>query len=92
MTCCADDTTFIGFICKSSYAPKLAQGEWVEVTAKVAVENQAAYRGYGPVLYAEHVEVCDPLPEEMVYLIDRIPRNPAVPAGKQVMDWESAKY
>ena len=67
MTCCADDTTFIGFICKSSYAPKLAQGEWVEVTAKVAVENQAAYRGYGRVLYAEHVEVCDPLPEEMVY-------------------------
>lgn len=67
MTCCADDTTFIGFICKSSETPKLAQGEWVEVTAKVAVEEQAAYRGYGPVLYAESITSCEPLPEEMVY-------------------------
>lgn len=67
MTCCADDTTFIGFICKSKYAPKLSQGEWVEVTAKIAVENQPAYQGFGPVLYAEDVQVCEPLPEEMVY-------------------------
>lgn len=67
MTCCADDTTFIGFICKSAYAPKLSKGDWVEVTARVAVENQPAYRGYGPVLYAENVTVCEPLPDEMVY-------------------------
>ncbi|MGI6069493.1 MAG: GTP-binding protein [Blautia sp.] len=67
MTCCADDTTFIGFICKSADTPKFSKGDWVEVTAKIAVENQSAYRGYGPVLYAEKVTACEPLPEEMVY-------------------------
>ncbi len=25
MTCCADDTTFLGYICKSAFAPKLKQ-------------------------------------------------------------------
>ena len=67
MTCCADDTTFLGYICKSGYAPKLQEGQWVEVTARIKVEQQAAYRGKGIVLYAEHVQPCDPLPEEMVY-------------------------
>lgn len=67
MTCCADDTTFIGYICKSGYAPKLAEGDWVEVTAKVGFENMKAYHGEGIVLYAEHVEPCEPLPDEMVY-------------------------
>ena len=47
MTCCADDTTFLGYICKSAYAPKLKPGEWVEVTAKVAFENRSEYQGEG---------------------------------------------
>ena len=67
MTCCADDTTFIGFVCKSSYAPKLAVGAWVDVTAKIAVENVKAYDGYGPVLYAQQVTPGEPLADEMVY-------------------------
>ena len=67
MTCCADDTTFIGYICRSPYTSKLKAGQWVEVTAKIAVEQQKLYQGYGPVLYAEHVELCQPLEEEMVY-------------------------
>ena len=28
MTCCADDTTFLGYICKSAFAPKIAEGQW----------------------------------------------------------------
>lgn len=67
MTCCADDTTFLGYICKSAYAPKLAAGEWVEVTAKAALENRSEYQGEGLVLYADHVEKCEALPDEMVY-------------------------
>ncbi|MFQ8690510.1 MAG: GTP-binding protein [Blautia sp.] len=67
MTCCADDTTFIGFLCKSSYAPKLGVGQWVEVTAKIAVEDVKLYGAPGPMLYAEEIVPCDPLPEEMVY-------------------------
>ncbi|MDO4556617.1 MAG: GTP-binding protein [Lachnospiraceae bacterium] len=67
MTCCADDTTFIGYICKSPYTSKLKAGDWVEVIADIKVEKQAVYRGEGPVLYAKQVEVCEPLEDEMVY-------------------------
>ena len=68
MTCCADDTTFLGFVCKSAFAPKLKEKEWVEVTAKVAFERRMEYQGDGVVLYAENVMPCEPLEEEMVYL------------------------
>ena len=67
MTCCADDTTFLGFVCKSAFAPKLKEKEWVEVTAKVAFERRMEYQGDGVVLFAENVTPCEPLEEEMVY-------------------------
>lgn len=67
MTCCADDTTFLGYVCKSAFATKLQQGQWVEVTAKVGIENRMEYQGEGIVLYADFVEPCEPLEEEMVY-------------------------
>ncbi len=67
MTCCADDTTFLGYVCKSSVAPALREGQWVDVTAKVAFEKRMEYQGEGIVLYAENVEPCPPLEEEMVY-------------------------
>lgn len=67
MTCCADDTTFLGYVCKSAYAPKLKEGQWVDVTAKVAFERRMEYQGEGIVLYADRVEPCEPLEEEMVY-------------------------
>ncbi|MDO4339828.1 MAG: GTP-binding protein [Eubacteriales bacterium] len=67
MTCCADDTTFLGYVCKSNYAPKIKEGQWVDVTAKVGFENRMEYQGEGIVLYADNVEPCDPLEEEMVY-------------------------
>lgn len=68
MTCCADDTTFLGYVCKSAYAPKLTPGQWVEVTAKVSVERRSEYQGEeGIVLDAEYVEPCEPLEDEMVY-------------------------
>ena len=68
MTCCADDTTFLGYVCKSAFAPKLTAGQWVDVTAKVAIEKRQEYHGEeGIVLYADNVEVCEHLETEMVY-------------------------
>lgn len=68
MTCCADDTTFLGYVCKSAYAPKLKPGSWVEVTAKAAIEKRAEYQGEeGIVLYADNVTECEALADEMVY-------------------------
>ena len=67
MTCCADDTTFIGIICESKDTPHLKEGGWVDVQAEMAVEYKSAYHGEGPVLRAKKVRMCDPLEEEMVY-------------------------
>lgn len=66
MTCCADDTTFLGYVCKSAYAPKLKPGQWVTIRAKIRYENLALYHGSGPVLEAEYIEEADAIPE-LVY-------------------------
>lgn len=66
MTCCADDTTFLGYICKSAYAPKLKAGQWVKIRAKIRYENLAMYHGSGPVLEAEYIEEAEAI-LELVY-------------------------
>ena len=66
MTCCADDTTFLGYVCRSSYAPKLKAGQWITVRAKVRYANVSVYQGEGPVLEAENIEPAEPR-EELVY-------------------------
>jgi uncharacterized membrane protein YcgQ (UPF0703/DUF1980 family) len=38
MTCCADDITYKGLLCKASNAHDFAQGEWVLLTAKITFE------------------------------------------------------
>ena len=65
MTCCADDTTFLGYVCRSAYAPKLKAGQWVDIRAKVRYANVSVYQGEGPVLEAENIEPADPI-EELV--------------------------
>ena len=66
MTCCADDTTFLGYVCRSASAPKLKAGQWVDIRAKVRYANVSVYQGEGPVLEAENIEPADPI-EELVY-------------------------
>lgn len=66
MTCCADDTTFLGYVCKSAYAPKLKAGQWVKIRAKVEYAKLAMYHGTGPVLEAENIEIGDEI-RELVY-------------------------
>lgn len=67
MTCCADDTQVIGYLCKTPLAIHLHHGEWVMVTAEVAIEYANLYKGEGPVLYATEVVSCEPPAEEMVF-------------------------
>ena len=66
MTCCADDTTFLGYVCKSDEAPGLKPGEWVTVRARVGFKHVSIYRGVGPVLQAISIEKAQPVPE-LVY-------------------------
>ncbi len=63
MTCCADDMTFLGYICKAREARRLETGQWVKVQAKIALEYWQDYQGEGPVLYAENIALAQPIEE-----------------------------
>lgn len=67
MTCCADDTSFIGYICKSPEAKNLVTGKWVKVKAKVHYEYMESYHKEGPVLTGISIEPAEPLKQELVY-------------------------
>ena len=67
MTCCADDTQFIGYVCKWPDSKRLKMGSWVTVTAKIAEEYMEVYRDKGPVLYASEVVPAEKPEQELVY-------------------------
>ncbi len=62
MTCCADDITYKGLLCKVPNAKDFAQGEWVKLVAKISFEKHRVYRDEkGPVLTAVSMEkTCEP--------------------------------
>lgn len=55
MTCCADDMTFLGYVCEYDKIDIYAERDWVKVTAVVEREYFADYEGEGPVLHAVSV-------------------------------------
>lgn len=63
MTCCADDMSFLGFMCKARNARLLETKQWVRVRARIEYEFNPEYEGDGPMLYAENVEQTEPIPE-----------------------------
>ncbi len=68
MTCCADDTMFLGFLCRSQNVDKLKNGQWLTVTAKVSVQKREEYSGEeGPVLYTKALKSAQAPEEELVY-------------------------
>lgn len=67
MTCCADDTSFIGYIAFSKEISKFENKQWVMVTATVKNEFQMAYKKKGPVFYVDSIEAAEAPVEEMVY-------------------------
>lgn len=67
MVCCADDVTFVGFICRGADTTRFADKSWVTVTAEVRVEYNPQYRGDGPILYCKAVAPAEKPKEEIVY-------------------------
>lgn len=68
MTCCADDTAFIGFLCKSSYVDRLKSRQWVTITAKAHMEKREEYNGEdGLVLQSRNIKKAEKPEEELVY-------------------------
>ena len=68
MTCCADDMTFLGYICHYDGIDQYNEKDWIKVTAKVGKEVRPEYDGQmGPVLEALHVEPAKaPSPKEQI--------------------------
>lgn len=69
MTCCAEDISFIGFICEAKDAAHLKHRSWITVTATVDAKRHPIYEGVGPWLKATHIEPAGPPEEELVYFL-----------------------
>ena len=67
MTCCEDDTTFIGFLCRSKYAKTLQNKDWITVTAEMKFEYHPGYGKESIVLYSKKIEKAEKPEEELVY-------------------------
>ena len=67
MTCCADDTAFIGYVCIYKEADSITNRQWVSVEATIKYEFQKSYGKKGPVLYAKQVVAAEPAKDELVY-------------------------
>ena len=67
MTCCAEDIQYIGYVCKSKDAPKLKEGSWVDVTAKIGREFIPAAGREEPVFAATEIKPASPPEVELVY-------------------------
>ncbi|MDE6504393.1 MAG: GTPase [Clostridia bacterium] len=66
MTCCEADIAYDGFAVKTgNLISDVKTRDWLTVTAKITVENNAVYRGEGPVLIVEKIERAE-APEEAV--------------------------
>lgn len=67
MTCCAEDVTFIGFVCKYKGADQFISKQWVNVTARIGKEYREEYKQEGPILLAEKITLTGEPKERLVY-------------------------
>ena len=67
MVCCAEDTTFLGMLCRGPEIKRLKNKQWAEITARVELEQVELYHGEGPVLHTLEVKDSTPPAEELVY-------------------------
>lgn len=67
MTCCVDDITFVGFVCKYDNYKSLEQRSWIWVKAKINLKYHPLYKGEGPVLTALEIQPAEPAADDVVY-------------------------
>ncbi len=68
MTCCIEDTTFLGFKCKYDKEEELPHKSWIDITAEIHVEFAREYKGKGPVLYPISIKPAQKPEDELVYV------------------------
>lgn len=55
MTCCEEDITFLGYLCKCKESIPYESRDWVYVTVTFRYEYMKQYKDKGPVLYLEEI-------------------------------------
>ena len=66
MVCCENDVQFLGLVAKGVDLNKYKNRDWVEVEARMALENHSAYKGKGPVMHIISIKPCEKPANEVV--------------------------
>ena len=66
MVCCENDVQFLGLIAKGDHLDQYENRDWIEVTARMAVEKHKAYKGKGPVMNVLSIAPCEKPAQEVV--------------------------
>ena len=66
MVCCDNDVQFLGLVAKGVDLNKYKNRDWVEVEARMALENHSAYKGKGPVMHIISIKPCEKPANEVV--------------------------
>ena len=66
MVCCENDIQFLGLVAKGMGLKDYKNRDWVEVTARMAVENHDAYQGKGPVMHVMTIAPCGKPAQDVV--------------------------
>ena len=67
MTCCVDDITFLGMMCKTGMENTPEHRSWIDLTARIKVEFAREYKGKGPILYPIEMKPAEKPQDELVY-------------------------
>ena len=66
MVCCENDIQFLGLVAKGVGLKDFKNRDWVEVTARMAVETHDAYKGKGPVMHVLSIAPCQKPAQDVV--------------------------
>ena len=67
MTCCIEDITFLGMMCKTGMENTPEHRSWIDLTARIKVEFAKEYQGRGPILYPIELKPAEKPEDELVY-------------------------
>lgn len=67
MTCCVEDITFLGMMCKTGMENTPEHRSWIDLTARIKVEFAREYKGKGPILYPIEMQPAEKPQDELVY-------------------------
>ena len=66
MVCCENDIQFLGLVAKGRELKQYNNRDWIEVTARMAVEMHSAYNGNGPVMHVISIAPCEKPAQDVV--------------------------